>query len=234
MPLTTREGYDDAAAILGDAAKVNQILQVLPWRPASHASYDQYFMATRMGKGAFSKPNAAMNIMSSKGDYMEEPVKLYDGESRVDERVLKGVTDPAKTRDSEDVMNLEGALQDWVTALFYGSELTTPDGFKGFHERRKTLSGNPYVLGCGGTGSDTTSLWIMELSKRGLHNVAVLQTGCIGMCQKEPLLDIVRPGEDRVTYGPVKPEDVPRIIADHLVNGIVVEDLVVAKIPNKD
>ena len=73
-----------------------------------------------------------------------------------------------------------------------------------------------------------------ELSKRGLHNVAVLQTGCIGMCQKEPLLDIVRPGEDRVTYGPVKPEDVPRIIADHLVNGIVVEDLVVAKIPNKD
>ena len=73
-----------------------------------------------------------------------------------------------------------------------------------------------------------------ELSKRGLHNVAVLQTGCIGMCQKEPLLDIVRPGEDRVTYGPVKPEDVPRIIADHLVNGIVVVDLVVAKIPNKD
>ena len=73
-----------------------------------------------------------------------------------------------------------------------------------------------------------------ELAKRGLHNVAVLQTGCIGMCQKEPLLDIVRPGEDRVTYGPVKPEDVPRIIADHLVNGIVVEDLVVAKIPNKD
>ena len=73
-----------------------------------------------------------------------------------------------------------------------------------------------------------------ELAKRNLHDVAVLQTGCIGMCQKEPLLDIVRPGEDRVTYGPVKPEDVPRIIADHLVNGIVVEDLVVAKIPNKD
>ena len=73
-----------------------------------------------------------------------------------------------------------------------------------------------------------------ELAKRNLHDVAVLQTGCIGMCQKEPLLDIVRPGEDRVTYGPVKPQDVSRIIADHLVNGIVVEDLVVAKIPNKD
>lgn len=72
-----------------------------------------------------------------------------------------------------------------------------------------------------------------ELQKRNIHNVEVLQTGCIGMCQKEPLLDVVRPGEDRVTYGPVSPADVPRIIAEHLVNGHVVEDLVVAKISNK-
>ncbi len=95
------------------------------------------------------------------------------------------------------------------------------------------------IIGMGTCGIAAGARGVMaavleELSKRGLHNVAVLQTGCIGMCQKEPLLDIVRPGEDRVTYGPVKPEDVPRIIADHLVNGIVVEDLVVAKIPNKD
>ncbi|HAH70186.1 MAG TPA: 2Fe-2S ferredoxin [Synergistaceae bacterium] len=73
-----------------------------------------------------------------------------------------------------------------------------------------------------------------ELAKRNLNNVSVLQTGCIGMCQKEPLMDIVRPGEDRVTYGPVYPTDVPRIIAEHLVNGNIVEDLVVAKIPNKE
>ena len=73
-----------------------------------------------------------------------------------------------------------------------------------------------------------------ELAKRNLNNVSVLQTGCIGMCQKEPLMDIVRPGEDRVTYGPVYPVDVPRIIAEHLVNGNIVEDLVVAKIPNKE
>ena len=69
-----------------------------------------------------------------------------------------------------------------------------------------------------------------ELAKRNIHDVAVLQTGCIGMCQKEPLVDIVRPGEDRVTYGNVAPEDVPRIISEHLVNGRIVDDLVVAKI----
>lgn len=73
-----------------------------------------------------------------------------------------------------------------------------------------------------------------ELDKRGLHDVSVLQTGCIGMCQKEPLVDVVLPGKDRVTYGPVSTKDVSRIIADHVVNGVIVEDLVVAKIPNKE
>ncbi|MDR3230493.1 MAG: (2Fe-2S) ferredoxin domain-containing protein [Synergistaceae bacterium] len=69
-----------------------------------------------------------------------------------------------------------------------------------------------------------------EVTKRSLRNVSVMQTGCIGMCQKEPLVDVVRPGEPRITYGNVKPEDIPRIVSDHLVNGRVVSDLVVARL----
>lgn len=104
-------------------------------------------------------------------------------------------------------------------------------------EARKN-TGTQIIIGMGTCGIAAGAREVMkavldELAKRNLHDVAVLQTGCIGMCQKEPLLDVVRPGEDRVTYGPVTPADVPRIIADHLVNGNVVEDLVVAKIPNK-
>ena len=95
------------------------------------------------------------------------------------------------------------------------------------------------IIGMGTCGIAARAREVMtavleELAKRNLNNVSVLQTGCIGMCQKEPLMDIVRPGEDRVTYGPVYPSDVPRIIAEHLVNGNIVEDLVVAKIPNKE
>ena len=102
-------------------------------------------------------------------------------------------------------------------------------------ESRK-LNEKQIIIGMGTCGIAAGAREVMtavldELAKRNITDVAVLQTGCIGMCQKEPLLDIVRAGEDRVTYGPVKPTDVPRIIADHLINGIVVEDLVVAKIP---
>lgn len=95
------------------------------------------------------------------------------------------------------------------------------------------------IIGMGTCGiaagaRDTMTAVLEELAKRSLKGVTVLQTGCIGMCTKEPLLDIVRPGEDRVTYGPVYAADVPRIIREHLVNGNIVEDLVVAKIPNKE
>ena len=90
------------------------------------------------------------------------------------------------------------------------------------------------VIGLGTCGIAAGGRKIMEaameeIAKRGLKDVSVETTGCIGMCQNEPLMDIVRPGEARVTYGNLKPEDVPRIIAEHLVNGRIVEDKVIGK-----
>ena len=110
---------------------------------------------------------------------------------------------------------------------------------KAVEKRDPTNKDVQIIVGMGTCGIAAGAREVMtavleELAKRNLNNVSVLQTGCIGMCQKEPLLDVVRPGEDRVTYGPVSPSDVPRIIAEHLVNGNIVEDLVVAKIPNKE
>lgn len=90
------------------------------------------------------------------------------------------------------------------------------------------------IIGLGTCGIAAGGRKIMEaameeIAKRGLKDVSVETTGCIGMCQNEPLMDIVRPGEPRVTYGNLKPEDVPRIIADHLVNGNIVEEKVIGR-----
>jgi len=62
-----------------------------------------------------------------------------------------------------------------------------------------------------------------ELSKRDL-DVRVVAVGCIGMCSKEPLVDIQRAGEDRITYANVHPDRVLRLIDEHLVGGQVVEE----------
>ena len=63
-----------------------------------------------------------------------------------------------------------------------------------------------------------------EIKKRNLQHVTVSQTGCIGMCRYEPMLDVILPGKEKVTYIHVKPEMVPRIVSEHIVNGQPVEE----------
>ena len=64
--------------------------------------------------------------------------------------------------------------------------------------------------------------FVEEVEKRGLKNVVVSQTGCIGVCRYEPLAQVFVPGEEPVTYVKLTPEKVPQIVAEHIVNGHVV------------
>ena len=60
---------------------------------------------------------------------------------------------------------------------------------------------------------------VYEVAKRGLQNVMVTQTGCIGICQFEPVVEVVEPGKDKITYVKMTPEKAVRMVNDHLVNG---------------
>ena len=61
--------------------------------------------------------------------------------------------------------------------------------------------------------------FVEEVGKRNLLDVVVAQTGCIGMCRYEPIVEITKPGQDKVTYVKVTPDMVARIVSDHVVNG---------------
>lgn len=61
--------------------------------------------------------------------------------------------------------------------------------------------------------------FVDEVAKRGLGDVVVSQTGCIGVCRLEPIVEVMYPGQDKVTYVKVTPEMVGKIVTDHLVNG---------------
>ena len=63
-----------------------------------------------------------------------------------------------------------------------------------------------------------------EINRRGLTNVTVSQTGCIGVCRLEPVAEVFVPGEEKVTYVRLRPEMVPSIVEQHLVNHNVVQD----------
>ena len=68
------------------------------------------------------------------------------------------------------------------------------------------------------------SALVDEVGKRGLSHVTVAQTGCIGMCRLEPIVEVLEPGQDRVTYVKMTEEKAKKVIAEHIVNGNVVTE----------
>ena len=66
--------------------------------------------------------------------------------------------------------------------------------------------------------------FVEEVNKRGLKDTMVTQTGCIGICQYEPVVEIITPGKEKVTYVKMTAEKAVRVVNDHLVNGNVVTE----------
>ncbi|MDR0805107.1 MAG: (2Fe-2S) ferredoxin domain-containing protein [Oscillospiraceae bacterium] len=62
------------------------------------------------------------------------------------------------------------------------------------------------------------------VQSKGIKNVSVTQTGCIGLCQYEPIVEIYAPGKEKVTYIKVDAKMANEIVDKHLVRGTVVDE----------
>lgn len=60
------------------------------------------------------------------------------------------------------------------------------------------------------------------VQEKNLENIMVVQSGCIGLCQYEPIVEINQPGKEKVTYVKVTAEKAAEIIDLHLIGGEVV------------
>ena len=69
-----------------------------------------------------------------------------------------------------------------------------------------------------------------EVSKRNLQNVTIAQTGCIGICQYEPVVEITCPGQEKVTYVKMTPDKVARVVSEHLVGGHPVTEYTIGNV----
>lgn len=69
-----------------------------------------------------------------------------------------------------------------------------------------------------------------EVAKRELSDIMVTQTGCIGICQYEPVVEITCPGQEKVTYVKMTPEKVARVVSEHLVGGHPVTEYTIGNV----
>ena len=99
--------------------------------------------------------------------------------------------------------------------------------------RVKSASGQVQVIVGMGTcgiaaGARDTMKAILEfIEKSATTGIIVTQTGCIGQCEKEPIVQVVIGDQPKITYGKVNPEVARRIMQEHVTDGKVVSDHVI-------
>ena len=94
-----------------------------------------------------------------------------------------------------------------------------------------------HVLCCGGTGCKASASdeiianFERILKEKGLQDeVQVIRTGCFGFCEKGPIVKML---PDNTFYTQVKPEDVEKIVNEHIIKGRKVTDLLYLDPENK-
>jgi len=97
---------------------------------------------------------------------------------------------------------------------------------------RKNKDGIRIVVGMATCGIAAGARPVMnalveEIGKRKLRDVSVTMTGCIGVCRLEPIVEVYNADGSKVTYVKMTPEKAARVVAEHIVNGRVCQDLTI-------
>ena len=71
---------------------------------------------------------------------------------------------------------------------------------------------------------------VEDLARENVAGVQVTQTGCIGICQYEPVVEVYEPGKEKVTYVKMTPEKAIRMVHHHLMNGEPVQDYIIGSL----
>lgn len=85
------------------------------------------------------------------------------------------------------------------------------------------------TCGIAAGAKDTLRAIVEALDKNHITDVAVVQSGCMGLCEVEPTVEVRMEGQDPIIYGHVTPEQAERIVKQHVLEGKIVSDLVVRK-----
>ncbi len=99
--------------------------------------------------------------------------------------------------------------------------------------KAKTTTGQIHVVvGMGTCGiaagaRDAMKSVLDIIEKDNLSGVLVTQTGCIGQCEKEPIVQVIMGEQPKVTYGKVTPDVAARIMKEHVENGTIVQSNVI-------
>ena len=148
--------------------QINEIMQDAVWLEANEKTRHVGTQRTHLPTGSHRTYNAGVSPSASSTKQVEESMCTLEDYSIVDEALAALSGNPAAFRSQEDYAFLEGMSQTMIGKLFYGNVGTNPEEIDGL-ATRYNLTSMANVDGASGTGSDTTSVWLIEWGPTKAH-----------------------------------------------------------------
>lgn len=151
-------------------SRVDEILMDMPWVPCNQVGAYVHSRRTVLPSGTWRKIGTGASAETSHTKQIVESVGVLESWAEVDEITLGALlADKAAFLNTEFQAFIEGLGQTITAALVTGDTQTDPEKFDGLQVRLNALG--TYVKGCGGSGSDTTSIYGVQWGAGRCHGI---------------------------------------------------------------
>lgn len=161
----------DAMAIAEVLAEENPIFFDMPMFESNDAVSHKVNRRTAIPTGTWTKYYQGVATVATRTKELVFGIGNLKAYSEPDKDLIDSFPNPKKARMDEAMGIIEGMSQEVAATLVYGNAASAPEEFDGFATHMNTVSSTTNVISAGGSGSDTTSVFIVQWGPRKVYGV---------------------------------------------------------------
>lgn len=174
--LQKRFEKDKIAQVIEILNDTNEILEDVPWLECNDGTGHITTIRVGLPEPTWRKINEGVLPKKSETMQVRDTTGMLEAYGECDVRLARLSKDENAFRLSEDVAQIEGMNQEFVSTLLYGDTRLTPEKFFGLVPRFSTPSTDDtksgyHILNGGGEGDDNTSVWLVGWGPRAVHGI---------------------------------------------------------------
>lgn len=149
--------------------KAVEIMEDVPWIESNDTWSNVAVRRASLPSGTWRKLNAGIDEEKSDTTQVRDVIGLLETRSENDIEIINSFPNPQQARNDEDNAFVMGLSQSMASAIIYSNTATTPEQFTGLAPRLDSLATTTNVLNAGGSGSDLTSIYVVDWSPMTAH-----------------------------------------------------------------
>ena len=172
VEVAKRTNPDGTMATIAEVLKEsNSIIGDAIWREANDTFSNKTVRRASLPSGTWRKLNGGVAVEASQTIELVDTIGMLETWAENDIEVIKGFSNPMQARNDEAMAFVEGLGQEMAATMIYGNTASSPEEFTGLAPRLNTISATTNCINEGGSGGDTTSIFIVDWSPTGVYMI---------------------------------------------------------------